>query len=144
MDSESQYINRHFAAVVSIGIVFACLSILLYIALALISVDLGGPLTCIAAPFVNCISGALFFPISVPLERWLLEKLDWKRTRLYLTVAVTLFGIGLGLILLGTLLLGTSFYDGNWRDAFLFIMFYGGIPLLLGGSLYWLILYIYK
>lgn len=140
MNSARKYITRHFMALVGSTIVFANFSVVLYVSLVMISSDWGGPLTCIAAPFFNGLVAALFFPISVLLEHWLVDKLESQAVGLYLAVGTMLSIVGLGLILVGALLLGALFDGGQWRESLLVVAFYGGIPLLLGGPLYWFIL----
>ena len=84
---------------------------------------------------------AAYFPISIGAERLLVNKLKVGRKKHYWVLAVAYFLSGLALVLLGALLSGAGLYE-NWRVGLQVILFYGGIPLVIGGPMYILILHL--
>lgn len=135
---------RHFIALIGTLATFASVSIVLSLALASLSAEPhGAPFSCgccCVLPFCNCIAAAAFFPVSVIVEHGLRERLDWQGWKLHLVGALLLVVMGVGLTVLGGLLLTPWWYGGSWKEYLRFAAFFGGMPLLFGGPVYWFIL----
>ncbi|MBU0491472.1 MAG: hypothetical protein KKA73_25450 [Chloroflexi bacterium] len=150
---------RHILASVGSIVILTGLSPCFYFLLVLATGDVGGPLNLCIIPCANCITAAgvtliLFMPISAILEQ-LLKRLRAKWQTLFLSpgMATGLFIINLALVLAGFMLLVGIVLAGDLaphiisdheREAILvglvLILFLGGVPLLLGTTLYWFLL----
>ncbi|NIV37305.1 MAG: hypothetical protein GWN58_50155 [Anaerolineae bacterium] len=139
MEYEPSSTKHHVIALIGNVIVFAGLSMAMYTISFLLTADLGGPLTCCAVPFLNGMCAAAYFPISIGAEQLLVNTLKVRRKKRYWVLAVAYFLSGLALVLLGALLSGAGLYE-NWRVGLQVILFYGSIPLVIGGPMYVLIL----
>jgi hypothetical protein len=131
----------HVVALIGNVIVFAGLSMAMYTISFLLTADLGGPLTCCAVPFLNGMCAAAYFPISIGAERLLVNRLKVGRKKRHWVLAIAYSLLGLALVLLGALLSGAGLYE-NWQVGLRAILAYGGIPLVIGGPMYVLILHL--
>jgi uncharacterized SAM-binding protein YcdF (DUF218 family) len=141
VEHEPSSMKCHAIALIGNVFVFAGLSIALYTISAVLTADLGGPLTCCAAPLLNGMFAAAYFPFSIGTERLLVNglKVRWKKRYWVLPMAYSLSG--LALVLLGALLIGSGLHE-NWLVGLRVILFYGGIPLVIGGPMYVLIFHV--
>lgn len=131
--------KHHVIALIGNMVVFAGLSIAMYTIWVVLTADLGGPLTCCAAPLLNGMCAAAYSPISIGAERLLANRLKVGRMKRYWVLAAAYFFSGLALVLLGALLSGAGWYE-SWQVGLQVILSYGGIPLVIGGPTYVLIL----
>jgi hypothetical protein len=139
VEHEPSPIPSHVIALIGNMIVFAGLSIAMYTISVVLTADLGGPLTCCATPLLNGMCAAAYFPISIGAERLLVNRLKVRRKKSYWILATAYALSGLALVLLGAVLSGAGVYE-NWHVGLQVILSYGGIPLVIGGPVYVLIL----
>jgi hypothetical protein len=139
VESEPSSIKGHVIALVGNVTVFASLSVAVYTISVVISADLGGPLTCCAAPLLSGMCAAVYFPITIVTEQLLVSRLKLGRKKRYWVMAIAYCVSGLVLVFLGALLVGAGYYS-NWLGGLWVVLFYG-IPLVIGGPMYVLLLH---
>jgi hypothetical protein len=151
--------QRHVIASIGNILLLTGLPMLFCCSLIVATADVGGPLNLIIIPCANCAAATIttvivFFPISTVLERELRRiRPEWQTRVFSLQTAGVLFTINLILIVAGFLLvLGVILENalalhivGDFdRETVVVglvrVLFLGGIPLLLGGTMYWFLL----
>ena len=131
---------RHAVASAGTVLILTLLPIISYCAMIIIANDLGGPLNLILIP-VCCsvgsilLSGTVFFPISALGEYILVHRLNLKWWLHIPIMAIVFFALGFGLLEITPLLSGRG--ELNYP---LNAMMVGGLPLMICGVLYWVIL----
>ena len=141
MEYEPSSTKCHAIALIGNITLFAGLSIVIYAISVVFTADLGGPLTCCAVPLLNGMCAAAYFPISIGTEQLLVNKLKVRRKKRYWVLVIAYSILGLALVLVGALLSGAGLYE-NWQIGLQVILYYGGIPLVIGGPMYVLILHL--
>jgi len=144
-------------AVIGSVIFLTCLPIFLYLVLLFAANDVGGPLNLIVIPCSNLFVAVLFTVIfSYPLSRlwdWLFVKVSQSRQRkiVFLILSVGLGGLGWVLVCGGFAIAMGVVLKIPWLlqildtqvDAVMVglirVLFYGGVPILLGSTTYWLL-----
>ncbi len=154
MSDKNGLFVRHATAIGFSVMITTLLPLILYVLLFLALDELsdpGGPLMFVLIPVENfilsiCLSTLLFLPLFVLLE-WLLNKWHFAMKKITRWVAGIFVGFGSFMIFImfyGLLrnILGDpafSLTDDEYFSIHL-MLFFGSIPILLGGSLYWLAL----
>lgn len=152
-------LQHHLIAWTGNILILTGLSGLFYVILILATADVGGPLNLVIVPCANCCTATIatvivFAPISMIMERILRQTKPTLQARIFsLQTAGFVFSVNLVLILGGfVLILGVILqnqfalqlvggYDRETVVVGLFrVLFLGGIPFLLGGTLYWFLL----
>lgn len=148
----------HVIAAVGSVIFLTCLPIFLYFVLLFAANDTGGPLNLIVIPCLNFVTAILFtliffFPLSKLLD-WLFQKgsRTKQRSRNSFYVSAVLLGLVLVLVMGGFILavgiilqnpLVLRILDTQVNSVMVWllrVLFYGGLPVLLGGATYWFLL----
>ena len=155
MDSQRFDSLPNMLAVIGSVIFLTCLPIFLYLVLLFVANDIGGPLNLLLIPCSNLFVGILFTVIfSYPLSRlWdrLFVKVSQNRQRklVFLILSVGLGGLGWIFVCGGFAIAMGVVLKAQWLlqildtrvDAVMVglirVLFYGGVPVLVGSSTYW-------
>jgi Kef-type K+ transport system membrane component KefB len=156
----SQQFNSVAHIIASIGsvIFLTCLPIFFYFVLLFAANETRGLSNLIVIPCLNLISAVLFtlivfFPLSKLLD-WLFQKVIQNRKRRIVLLFVSIVFLGLGWVLvfggfalaMGVVLKNPFVLQvldtqvDSIMVALIRVLFYGGLPVLLGGASYWFLL----
>lgn len=145
----------NMVAVIGSVIFLTCLPMFLYLALIFATNDPGGPLNLILIPCSNLFAAIVFtvifsYPLSRLWDRLLVNASQNRQRKIVLHVLTALGGLGWVLVCGGFAIAMGVVLKVPWllqvldtqADAVMVglirVLFWGGIPILIGGTTYWL------